>query len=98
MLLLISSIKLIAEIALLALIGRGLLGLLAGSRREANFCYRLLTLLAQPFLRTMRLIAPRVVLDRHIPAATFIALAMVWVVSTLAKIDLCLRIGVELCR
>ncbi|MDE2367398.1 MAG: hypothetical protein KGN16_00375 [Burkholderiales bacterium] len=98
MLLFISSIKLVAEIALLALTGRFLLGLLAGARRESNFFYRLLTLLALPFTRAMRLIAPRIVLDRHIPGATFVALAMIWLVSTLAKIDLCLRIGVDQCR
>ena len=40
MLLLVSSIKLVAEIALMALIGQWLVGLMAGQRREQNVFYR----------------------------------------------------------
>jgi hypothetical protein len=98
MLLLISSIKLVAEIALLALVGQFLLGLLAGAKKETNFFYKLLQVLTGPFVKGMRLIAPRVVLDRHIPMAAFLFLAMVWIASTIVKINLCLQIGVEQCR
>jgi hypothetical protein len=98
MLLLVTSIKLIAEIALMALAGQFLLGLLAGAKREKNFFYRLLQVLTNPFVRGMRLITPRAVIDRHIPLAAFVLLAMVWVIATLTKINLCLQIGVEQCR
>jgi hypothetical protein len=98
MLLFVSSIKLIAEIALLALAGRFLLGMLAGAKRESNFFYKLLDVLAQPFVKGMRLITPRLVIDRHIPIAAFVALAMVWIVITITKINLCLEVGVEQCR
>jgi hypothetical protein len=98
MLLIVSSVKLVAEIALMALAGQMLLGLLAGRRRDSNFFYRLLQVLTGPFTRGMRLIAPRVVLDRHIPIATFVMLAMVWLGVTIVKINICLRIGMELCR
>lgn len=98
MLLVVSSVKLVAEIALMALLGQGLLGLLAGAKRDSNFFYKLLQVLTGPFTKGMRLIAPRVVLDRHIPVATFVLLAMVWVVATIVKINLCLQIGVEQCR
>ncbi|MBT2320849.1 hypothetical protein J7E62_00570 [Variovorax paradoxus] len=98
MLLLASSVKLIAEIALLALAGQWLLGLLAGSRREQNLFYRLLHILTNPFVKTVRLITPRFVLDRHIPLAAFVLLASVWLVATIAKINLCLQIGVQACR
>ena len=37
MLLLVSIFKLVAEIALLALLGQWVLGLLAGAKREQNF-------------------------------------------------------------
>jgi hypothetical protein len=97
-LLLASSVKLIAEIALLALIGQWLLGLLAGRRREENFFYRLLQVLTQPFTRVVRAITPRVVLDRHVPLATLMVLVVVWVVSTLAKVNICLQMGVQACR
>lgn len=98
MLLLASSVKLIAEIALLALAGQWVLGLLAGSKREQNLFYRLLQVLTNPFVKTVRFITPRFVLDRHIPLAAFVLLASVWLVATIAKINLCLEIGVQACR
>nr|WP_301334605.1 YggT family protein [Variovorax dokdonensis] len=96
--LLASSVKLIAEIALLALIGQWLLGLLAGRKREENFFYRLLQVLTQPFTRVVRAITPRIVLDRHVPLATLLLLAVVWLVATLAKVNICMQIGVQACR
>ena len=98
MLLLVSSIKLISEIALLAMAGQFLLGLLAGGKRESNFFYRLLQVMTGPFVKGMRWIAPRIVIDRHIPLAAFLLMSVVWVVTTLTKINLCLQIGIEQCR
>ena len=98
MLLFISSVKLVAEIALMALAGRWLLGLLAGSRREGNVFWRVLDAMTQPFVKAVRLVTPRSVLDRHIPLAAFVALSMVWLVATLAKVQWCLEHGVQLCR
>ena len=98
MLLFVSSVKLVAEIALLALAGQFLLGLLAGKKRESNFFYKLLQVLTGPFVKGMRAITPRVVIDRHIPLAAFVLLSTVWVVSTITKINICLQIGVEQCR
>jgi len=98
MLLIVSSVKLVAEIALMALAGQFVLGLLAGARRDDNFFYRLLQVLTNPFVRGVRRITPRVVIDRHIPLATFVLIAMVWVAVTIVKINLCLQIGVQSCR
>jgi hypothetical protein len=98
MLLLVSSIKLVAEVALLAMVGQFLLGLLAGEKRERNFFYRLLQVLTNPFVKGVRFISPRAVVDRHIPLAAFVLMTMVWIAMTLLKIDLCLQIGVEQCR
>jgi hypothetical protein len=98
MLLLTSSLKLIAEIALLAMAGQWLLGLLAGAKREQNFFYQLLSILTRPFTRLTRLISPRVVLDRHIPLAAFLLLLSLWLVATVVKINLCLQIGVAQCQ
>lgn len=93
-----SSLKLIAEIALLAMAGQWLLGLLAGAKREQNFFYQLLSILTRPFTRLTRLISPRVVLDRHIPLAAFLLLLSLWLVATVVKINLCLQIGVAQCQ
>jgi hypothetical protein len=76
MLLAITAIKLLAEIALLALLGRWLLGLLAGAKREGNVFYQVLSIVTRPVERMTRLLSPRVVLDRHIPLATALLLAV----------------------
>jgi len=98
MLLTITLIKLIAEIALLALLGRWLLGLLAGAKREANLFYQVLGIVTRPVERLTRRVSPRLVLDRHIPLATGLLLASTWVVVTLLKIQTCLQIGVQQCQ
>jgi len=98
MLLIVSSVKLVAEIALMALAGQFVLGLLAGAKRDDNFFYRLLQVLTNPFVKGVRRITPRVVIDRHIPLATFVLIAVVWLAVTIVKINLCLQIGVQSCR
>ena len=98
MLLFVSSIKLVAEIALLALVGQWLLGLLAGAKRDSNFFYQLLAIVTRPFVRGARWLTPRLVLDRHVPLVAFLLLGFVWIFSTLAKVQICLEIGVQACR
>jgi len=97
-LLFVSTLKLIAEIALMALLGQWLLGLLAGAKRETNVFYRLLKIMTQPFIRLARLVSPRIVIDRHLPLVAFLLLAFGWLAATMAKINLCLQIGVEACK
>ncbi len=98
MLLVVSSIKLVAEIALLALAGQFLLGLLAGARRDTNLFYQLLKMVTNPFVKGARWLSPRLVLDRHVPLVAFLLLAFVWLFATMAKVQICLEIGVQLCR
>jgi hypothetical protein len=98
MLLLASALKLIAEIALMALIGQWVLGLLAGARRDTNLFYGILKAMTNPFVRVARGLAPRQVLDRHVPLVAFLLLSFVWVSATLWRIQMCLEIGVQACR
>ena len=100
MLLLSAAIKLVAEIALMALLGQGLLAVLAGERRHDNFFYRMLQALTGPFTRVTRLITPRVVIDRHIPFATFALVLALWLFATLGKVSLCVEVALAspLCR
>jgi hypothetical protein len=98
MLTLASVIKLVAEIALLALAGRWLLGVLAGAKRDQNLFYQVLDIMAKPFVRTARWISPRQIIDRHVPLVAFSLLMFIWLVATIAKINLCVQIGVELCK
>ena len=98
MLLLVTSLKLISEIALLSIAGQWMVGLLAGAGRDRNVFYKLLGVMASPFVKLVRRIAPRVVLDRHVPLAAFLLLSFVWLALTATKINLCLQSGVEACR
>lgn len=98
MLILVSIVKLLAEIALLALVGQGVLALLAGAKRDQNLFYQLLKILTRPFLAGARFITPKVVLDRHVPIVAFLLLFFVWVAATMTKISICVQIGVEMCK
>jgi uncharacterized protein YggT (Ycf19 family) len=98
MLTFITAVKLIAEIALLALAGRWLLGLLAGAKRDGNPFYQLLNVMVKPFLLLARAITPRFVVERHLPLVSFLLLSLVWLAMTVLKIQTCLRIGVEHCK
>lgn len=98
MLVVASAIKLIAEIALMALLGQWILGLLAGAKREQNLFYQILQIVGRPFVSVARLLTPKLVLDRHVPLVAFLLLLFVWLAVTIYKIQTCLQIGVELCK
>ncbi|HET6828278.1 MAG TPA: hypothetical protein VFH35_06345 [Ramlibacter sp.] len=91
-------LKLLAEIALLALAGQWVLGLLAGAKREQNLFYQVFQVVTKPLVAGARFISPRVVLDRHLPLVAFLILFFVWLVATITKINICVQIGVHLCK
>lgn len=91
-------VKLVAEIALMALLGRWVLGLIAGARREQNLFWQILDIVVRPFTWSARRITPRLVLDRHVPLVAFLLLALTWIVVTVWRIQICVQIGVHLCR
>jgi hypothetical protein len=90
--------QLVLYIALLSLLGQGLLYVLAGSRRETNFFYKLLQLLGRPFTRAVRLITPKRVADQHVPVVTFLLLVVVYFIVTFEKIDHCMSVQMAGCR
>ena len=98
MLLFVEILKLLAEVALLSLAGQWVLGLLAGAKREQNLFYQLFQIITRPLIAGARLISPRVVLDRHLPLVAFLVLSFVWLIATITKIDICVRMGVHLCK
>ena len=98
MLTLISTVKLIVEIALLALLGQWVLGLIAGPRKDSNLFYQLLQQVGRPFVLLVGVLTPRFVLRRHHPLVAFLMLGFVWALVTVAKISHCLSVGVQLCR
>lgn len=92
MLLAAKLLKLVAEIALMAMLGRWLLGALAGPSRESNLFWRLLDSAVAPLERLLA----RARLRR--PAPVLLALMLLlWLGATAWKIHLCLRLGVQAC-
>lgn len=98
MLLFLNAMQLVLYIALLALLGQGLLYLLAGAKRETNFFYKLLQLLSRPFTRVVRFIAPRQVADSHVPVATFLLLLVLYAVVTFEKVGHCVSVQMVGCK
>lgn len=98
MLVVATTFKLLAEIALFALVGQWILGLLAGEGKSTNPFYRVLQLLGQPWMRAARWFSPRVVLNRHLPWVAVFLVVSIWLVATISKVSICLDIGVVLCR
>ncbi len=98
MLLAINIVKLITEIAGMALLGQWVVGLLAGAKRDRNIFYQLLAIIGRPFVRAARWVTPKFVLERHLPLVAFLVLLMVWVVVVIMKIQHCVQIGVHLCQ
>lgn len=87
--LLVSILRTLVEVAGFALLGQGVLALLAGKYREDNLFYRILRIVTRPVVRGVRFITPRLVLDAHIPMLTFFLLFWLWIVLALAKRHLC---------
>jgi hypothetical protein len=97
-LLLLSAIKLVLEIAGLALVGQALLYVLAGEKRDRNFFYQALRAVASPFTWVARRITPSLVAERHVPFVAFFLIVIGWVLVTFQKIQYCLTVGVQACR
>ncbi len=91
-------VKLIAEIALMAMAGQWVLGLLAGAKKDQNLFYQILAIVGRPFVRVARLLTPKLVLDRHVPLVAFFLLVFIWLGATIYRIQTCIQIGVELCK
>lgn len=98
MLAFLNIVQLVLYIALLALLGQGLLFVLAGAKRQQNIFYQLLQILSKPFTLLVRKATPKLVADQHVPIVTFFLLAVVYAVVTLEKINHCVSVGLETCQ
>ncbi len=78
-LLFLGVLRALAEVAMLFLLGQGLLGLLAGSRRDTNTMYKLVLIITGPVLKTARRITPRQIIDKHLPYIAFAVLFWIWI-------------------
>lgn len=91
MLTLVIVLKALTEVAGLALLGQGILFLLAGASRAQNIFYRVIQTITAPIIRFTRLITPRLVPDRHIGLAAFFLVAGLWLALTILKVKLVLE-------
>lgn len=78
-LLILGILRALVEVALLFLLGQGILALLAGSRRHNNAIYKLFIIVTQPVLKMVRMISPRQIIDRHLPFVAFFLLFWLWI-------------------
>jgi len=98
MLLAVVITKSLLELSLMFIVGRFVLGLLAGAKRETNVFWQLLDVASKPALWLTRRISPKLILDQHIPLATASWLILAWVFVVKTKIDLCLQLGAGACQ
>jgi hypothetical protein len=87
--LIVSALRALVEVALLALLGQGILALLAGARRSTNPIYRLFQIVTDPVIKLVRYLTPKFVADRHLPLAAFFLLFWLWILLAYVKRSLC---------
>lgn len=90
--------KSLIELSLMFILGRFVLGLLAGAKRQTNVFWQLLDVAAKPALWVTRRVSPKLILDQHIPLAAASWLIVAWVLVVKLKIDLCLELGAAACQ
>lgn len=88
-LLVVSVLRVLVEVAGFALLGQGVLALLAGKHRHDNLFYKILQTITSPVIKAVRAITPRFILDSHVPLVSFFLLFWLWIVLAVAKRNLC---------
>jgi uncharacterized protein YggT (Ycf19 family) len=84
-LLILSVLRALVEVALLALLGQGAVALLAGSKRQGNPIYQLFAIITRPVVRVVRAMAPKAIIDKHLPFVAFFLLFWLWIFLAWAK-------------
>jgi hypothetical protein len=77
-------------VAAAALIGQFLVGAFNWHRRHENIVYRLFEIIASPVVKLVRLITPKVVIDKHIPIGAFMLLVFVYLMLGFEHRSACL--------
>jgi hypothetical protein len=98
MFLAVEILKSLIELSLMFVVGRFILGLLAGAKRQTNVFWQLLDVASKPALWLTRRVSPKLILDQHIPLAAASWLLIAWVLVVIAKIDICLQLGAAACQ
>ncbi len=96
--LLLNSLQLLVYIGLLAMLGQGLLYILAGQKRQQNLFYQLFQILNKPWFALARWLSPARVAQQHHGYVGFFVLSVLYLAITLAKIEHCMGVGMVGCR
>ena len=84
-------LKALVEVALLIMIGQGILFVFAGANRHQNLIYRVFATSTQPLMKATRRITPRFIVDQHIGLVAFFLLVILWVVALALKVHFVLE-------
>lgn len=98
MLLFLNAAQLLLYIGILALLGQGLLFILAGAKRDTNMFYQLFTIVNKPWIYIAALIAPKQIAKRHHAFVAFCVVAVLYLAVTVAKIEHCVSVGMTSCK
>lgn len=88
-LIVVSILRALVEVAGFSLLGQGAVALLSGKYRQQNIFYKLFQIVSSPVIKAARFIAPRVILDAHVPFLAFFILFWLWIALAFAKRYLC---------
>jgi hypothetical protein len=81
----LSVLRALVEVALLALLGQGAVALLAGARRLSNPIYQLFAIVTRPVIVAVRWMTPKAIIDKHVPFVAFFVLFWLWLFLAWAK-------------
>jgi len=91
--------QVVLYVALLSLMGQGILYVLAGEKRESNLFYTLLRVVGKPFTTPVRWVVPKVFSDQQVGVLTFVLLLIVsFIVFVERGFLLCEQLGHTGCR
>jgi hypothetical protein len=91
--------QVVLYVALLALMGQGVLYVLAGAKRESNIFYTLLRVIGKPFTVPVRWVVPKLFSDQQVGVLTFVLLLIVsFIVFVERGFLLCEQLGHTGCR
>jgi len=79
----------LVEVAGWFLLAQGALFLLAGSTRNKNIVYQLFVIVTRPVISATRFIAPKVIVDKHIPFVAFFLVFWLWILLAYVKQLVC---------
>lgn len=85
----ITVLRTLVEVAGWALIGQGVLAVIAGKNRQNNLVYQVFDIVTRPVIRLVRALTPRVILDAHVPFIAFFLLFWLWLGLAYLKHHLC---------